>query len=78
MHVLILRPYRKDNIYFRTIEEREKIISHDRVVVNLVSVLVLVQLSGAVSTLLTYSGVHDLTRSIRTRIDQFRRRKYIE
>ena len=25
MHVLILRPYRKDNIYFRTIEEREKI-----------------------------------------------------
>ena len=27
MHVLILRPYRKDNIYFRTIEEREKIIN---------------------------------------------------
>ena len=26
MHVLILRPYRKDNIYFRTIEEREKIM----------------------------------------------------
>ena len=25
MQVLILRPYRKDNIYFRTIEEREKI-----------------------------------------------------
>ena len=25
MHVLVLRPYRKDNIYFRTIEEREKI-----------------------------------------------------
>ena len=25
MHVLILRPYRKDYIYFRTIEEREKI-----------------------------------------------------
>ena len=25
MHVLILRPYRKENIYFRTIEEREKI-----------------------------------------------------
>ena len=24
MQVLILRPYRKDNIYFRTIEEREK------------------------------------------------------
>ena len=28
MHVLILRPYRKDNIYFRTIEEREKIRIH--------------------------------------------------
>ena len=27
MQVLILRPYRKDNIYFRTIEEREKIDS---------------------------------------------------
>ena len=26
MYVLVLRPYRKDNIYFRTIEEREKII----------------------------------------------------
>ena len=25
MQVLILRPYRKDNIYFRTLEEREKI-----------------------------------------------------
>ena len=25
MYVLVLRPYRKDNIYFRTIEEREKI-----------------------------------------------------
>ena len=25
MQVLILRPYRKDIIYFRTIEEREKI-----------------------------------------------------
>ena len=25
MQVLILIPYRKDNIYFRTIEEREKI-----------------------------------------------------
>ena len=25
MHFLILRPFRKDNIYFRTIEEREKI-----------------------------------------------------
>ena len=27
MYVLVLRPYRKDNIYFRTIEEREKIKS---------------------------------------------------
>ena len=25
MQVLILRPFRKDTIYFRTIEEREKI-----------------------------------------------------
>ena len=25
MQVLTLRPFRKDNIYFRTIEEREKI-----------------------------------------------------
>ena len=28
MQVLILRPCRKDNIYFRTIEEREKIKYH--------------------------------------------------
>ena len=30
MQVLILRPYRKDNIYFRTIEEREKISSENK------------------------------------------------
>ena len=29
MQVLILRPFRKDNIYFRTIEERDKINSVD-------------------------------------------------
>ena len=28
MQVIILRPFRKDNIYFRTIEEREKISNH--------------------------------------------------
>ena len=30
MYVLVLRPYRKDNIYFRTIEEREKISAVNR------------------------------------------------
>ena len=34
MHVLILRPYRKDNIYFRTIEEREKIMVDIRIKIH--------------------------------------------
>ena len=34
MHVLILRPYRKDNIYFRTIEEREKIKIYNYILVR--------------------------------------------
>ena len=48
MQVLILRPYRKDNIYFRTIEEREKIIN--KIYVGIVN-RCLLQICNKVTTL---------------------------